>query len=687
MIEEKAFPQLVPGQQIDQYVLEEQIGSGGMGVVFAARQAHMDRRVAIKFLPDVDNNVESVRRFEREVRMISQLEHPHILPVYAYGEAFGAPYIVMRYMPGGTLTDQVNKGAITLQIALKIIDQVSGALDYAHEQTIIHRDIKPSNIFLDERYYAYLADFGLAKTMTGDHDLTKTEDGISGTPDYMSPEQVRGIRLDGRADIYSLGIICFQLLSGRLPYMGKSPMDTVMMQINAAIPSMHQIVPLFPPEIDTVFQRVLAKKVSERYENAKGFADDLNYVLRDVDKSLHLDKLTSMKPAHVLSPPTEVSQQFEPEGQETRENQRVSDPTIVGVRGPVVPTPTVKEPAKPAGRNLLIPILAIATVLTGAVLAWLGYEIFTNPFRNIPSQSYSVNVSPFELLLDDQNRLWIAGINQELVLAVNGDCRAEPTLCAQPVTSIGVDSRPHQLALGADGRVLVGHQLNAGLRILAADGSSELIDVKEIPTDFVVVGQNVWMTSGRELLEVDQAGEILFRVEVGALPRAVAVLNGDLWVAVEGDGRLKAIDLASKTLLPDKELVLTQSADRFIPLIADAPSDSLFAALSKDNLVNEVDGSSGEIRRQYTTLDRPIDLWIAFDKLWVLNESGVDIFNLDDGQRLDRLILEDRPSAAEMIICGEGCAELWIAYESSQTVEYYDLSSALDGLDRFTILP
>ncbi|MEM7798913.1 MAG: hypothetical protein AAF633_06980, partial [Chloroflexota bacterium] len=314
-------------------------------------------------------------------------------------------------------------------------------------------------------------------------------------------------------------------------------------------------------------------------------------------------------------------------------------------------------------------------------------EIYTNPFRNLQAEFHPLEISPFDLILDRDNRLWVAGINQQQVQALTGECKLAISACGQIVSTNDVDSRPHRLVLRDDGRVIVGHQLNAGLKVIGADGFLETIDVKEIPTDFTIDGSTIWMTSANELLEVDPSGEVLTRLEIGALPRAVAILGSTLWVAVEGDGRLKAVDIPSKMEVPNKEVLLTQSADRFIPLLADPAENRLFAALNKDNLVFEIDGTTATEIRQYSTTDRPVEMWLAFEKLWVLTESSLDIFDTADGRRLDHLPLSGRPSSAEMIVCGPSCAELWVAFESTSELAYYDLSDSLDNLDRFTILP
>src|SRR5512137_2289755 len=181
------------GRTFGQYQLIEPISSGGMATIYKAYQPGLDRVVAIKVLPEfLLDQPGFLERFRIEAQAIAKLDHPHILPVYDYGEAERTPYLVMKYVPGGTLRDLMAKGAIDPRRAAPLLRQMAEALEHAHQQGVIHRDVKPSNVLLQDGGWVQLMDFGLAKMMTGSSDITASGTGV-GTPDYVSPEQAQGM--------------------------------------------------------------------------------------------------------------------------------------------------------------------------------------------------------------------------------------------------------------------------------------------------------------------------------------------------------------------------------------------------------------------------------------------------------------------------------------------------------------
>ncbi len=267
------------GQQIGQYRLVEVIGQGGMATVYRAYQPSVDRDVAIKALPrKLSEDPNFLRRYRHEARVIARLEHRSILPVYDYGEADGVPFIVMRLLEGGTLRDVLARGPIDLDLAVRIMDQVSEALDYAHSRGVIHRDLKPSNILFDERQNAYLTDFGIAKILGEASQITA--EGVIGTPSYMSPEQCQGKELTPASDLYALGVILFEMLTGRPPYQADTPLAVMYMHVRDAVPSICKIDPSLPPALDRVIAQALAKRPERRYPSAQALTTDFKRAIR-----------------------------------------------------------------------------------------------------------------------------------------------------------------------------------------------------------------------------------------------------------------------------------------------------------------------------------------------------------------------------------------------------------------------
>ncbi len=258
------------GKQLGNYRLVEMIGKGGMAAVYRATQPSVNRDVAIKIMsPSLTENEAFVQRFKNEAQVIANLEHAYILPVYDFGEEDNLLFIVMRYLPSGSLADIIGEkpDGIPLDRAITIFNQIGEALDYAHSKGIIHRDLKPGNILLDGRGTAYLSDFGIAKQIEGAENLTGTG-GVVGTPSHMAPEQGLGEKLDGRSDQYAMGVILFEMLTGRLPFTAENPMALMLKHINEPTPSPRLFNNSIPAPVESVILRLLSKEPDERYASA-----------------------------------------------------------------------------------------------------------------------------------------------------------------------------------------------------------------------------------------------------------------------------------------------------------------------------------------------------------------------------------------------------------------------------------
>ncbi|MGD9099138.1 MAG: protein kinase, partial [Anaerolineae bacterium] len=267
------------GQTLDRYEIVELIGEGGMATVYRARQPRLQRDVALKVMQPVLAADPTFRqRFEREAQTVANLRHPNILTVHDYGESDdGQLYLVVEYVRGGALRDALEQG-MALERAVEITAQVAEALDYAHGQGVVHRDVKPNNILLTRDGRPLLADFGLVKPIQSDRRLTAT--GVMlGTPDYMAPEQVQGEEVDGRADIYALGVMLYEMLTGQHPYSGETPMSVALKHLSEPMPRPSKVNPSVSPMLDEIVAKATAKSPHERYQRAGDMARALREVL------------------------------------------------------------------------------------------------------------------------------------------------------------------------------------------------------------------------------------------------------------------------------------------------------------------------------------------------------------------------------------------------------------------------
>jgi len=307
-----------------------------MATVYRARQVSMKRIVALKVLPrQFVQDDTYMQRFHREVEIVSQLEHRSIVPVHDYGEFDGQPYIVMRYMPAGSVDDLLAKGPLELDLTLKIIEQIAPALDYAHTKGVLHRDLKPSNILLDDSGDAYLTDFGIARVL-GENPggISITTHNVVGTPAYMSPEQAQGQPLDSRSDIYALGVTLFEIVTGRRPFQADTPYGVAVLQVTSPPPAPRSIRPDLPIAVEQVIYRTMKKKPDERYRNALAVAEALSRALEPASSSVHDTQPGIPRPTKPI-------------------RQRQAEKAAVRPATPAPPPPTPRTP--PRSRPVIAP--------------------------------------------------------------------------------------------------------------------------------------------------------------------------------------------------------------------------------------------------------------------------------------------------------------------------------------------
>lgn len=275
------MPDLI-GRSFGRYHIIEPLGEGGMAAVYRALDTTLERDVALKVIrTDKVTDPQFITRFEREAKALARLSHPHIVKINDFGEQEGVPYLVMEFLPGGTLKQKQGK-ALPYQEVARLLAPVARALEYAHEKDVIHRDVKPANILLTDRSLPMLSDFGIAKFFKADSTvLTGTGVGI-GTPEYMAPEQSQGHKVDHRADIYALGVVFYELLTGRRPYEADTPIAVIIKHINDPLPSPRQFVPELPYGVEQVIIKALQKDPASRYQDMGKFAEALEKLSHDI---------------------------------------------------------------------------------------------------------------------------------------------------------------------------------------------------------------------------------------------------------------------------------------------------------------------------------------------------------------------------------------------------------------------
>jgi serine/threonine-protein kinase len=267
-------------KMIGRYEIVNELGRGGMATVYLAYDPTLEREVALKLLPNYfAHDPEFSARFEREAKTVAALEHNAIVSMYDYGEDGEWPYFVMRLMKGGSLKERIEKGTMALSEAVEIVRRVAGALDKAHARGIVHRDLKPGNIMFDEDGEAYLGDFGIVKLAASSESYTRTGNTL-GTPAYMSPEQADGRPdIDGRSDVYGLGIILYEMLAGTAPFVHESMPRLLVMHLTQPIPNILEARPELPAALQSVIDKALAKERDDRYATASELAEATMAVL------------------------------------------------------------------------------------------------------------------------------------------------------------------------------------------------------------------------------------------------------------------------------------------------------------------------------------------------------------------------------------------------------------------------
>ncbi len=493
------------GQNLGRYHVIEQLGQGGMASVYKAFDTTLERFVAIKIIrTDKQEGTEQnefLKRFQREAKALAQMDHPYILKVLDYGEQAGTPFLIMPFVMGGTLKEKMGH-PMPYREAAALLAPVAQALDYAHQRKIIHRDVKPANILITESNSPLLSDFGIAKILESKDSTQLTATGVGiGTPDYMAPEQWMG-KADPRTDIYSLGIIFFQMVTGRLPFSADTPAAVLIKHMQDPLPRPASLVPDLPEAVEQVIFKALAKEPENRFQDMKAFADALGKLAVGDQGSL-----------------TAVSRGMA---------SAMANATVVSMHRPLVQAPVVAAPVKKktAGWKIGLIAVGIVAVLVFVIVLLAGGFYFAS---RMATQSKPTTVAT------------LVGEGTQGVATSPGALLFEPpqTQVASPVATS--KSTPFQSIQGFPSDVPILKQNNGDLVTSVNQGGTIYMFTTSMPlqqiTDFYKSG-------------MDSNGWKIMQTSTGP--------NMTMWVFSKGDSRYVSVTIESPSGKPIQVMIMIQ---------------------------------------------------------------------------------------------------------------------------------
>lgn len=638
---------LVPGQILGQYRIIQKIGEGGMGAVYTAEQPSIPRTVVIKVLSGAFSEFADARdRFRRELDMITRLEHPHILPVYDFGDVDGNPYIVMRFMTAGTLHDRLKRSTFGRGEALRVLEQIARALDFAHDQGIVHRDLKPGNVLLDESGNAYLADFGLAKSVGGTRDLTATGS-VLGSPAYMSPEQARGDKLDRRSDVYSFAVLVYQALSGHLPFDADDAWGFITKHISEAPVPIRQYAPDLSTAVEDVLENGLAKDREARPERATDLISDVRQAMS--------------APAGERRAATQATTRAVAAASASAPSRTLIGPTE-SAAAPVAATRGARSPWR---LLVLLALGVFGALVVGGLVAgvlFLGRDALFGP----QVFSYAAGESPRALLLSGQS-LWVVNFFGSSVtkLAASG-CGASQNSCGDSIGTYSVDELP--VALAFDGEHLwSASSLKQSLSMLDPDTGQVVASyaLPHVPSALLWADSFLWTANAiaGTVTQVSLDGQVEADTPVGQGPSALAFDGSSLWIANKEGKSLVRMDPVTSQVAETIEL-------KGEPLAVVFDGRVLWVALGDLGQVIQVDPQTGVVGAVVDTRADPSALVFDGESLWAAAPKAGKVFRISPtGAKVTKTItVAGAPIALQSLSCGNGCWDIWTADESADTV-------------------
>ena len=409
------------GTKLGPYEVQDFIGQGAMGVVYRAYHSALERTGAVKVMQAITPDPDTVARFRHEAQAIARLRHPNIVDVYDFGEFQGTPYMIVEYVPGGSLAAKMAHGPLDRATVLRYLRGIAAGLDYAHGHGVVHRDIKPANVLLTDDESPVLADFGLAKLMQGSS--LKSMTGVTtGTPAYMAPEQVTGGQVGPAADRYSLATIAYEMLAGVIPFDGEALMELLYAQVHRYPSAPSARDQSLSPQVDAVIMRGLAKNPSERWESCTAFVDALEAALKNEPAP------AAMAPTMVMAPPVAATRPIASPAVVEKPARR-PQPATVAMAFPATPAAEPAQAttphARPGRRRRLVlgvaAILVLLLVLGVCAAVAQATTLSLNPIRVAAGGTVTVTATHVPANQVGEIQLWSVVTTYPFRASANGD--------------------------------------------------------------------------------------------------------------------------------------------------------------------------------------------------------------------------------------------------------------------------
>jgi YVTN family beta-propeller protein len=636
---------LTTGSILGDFQIEESVGRGGMGLVYRAVQLSLSRPAAVKVIGEAFAQDPVFReRFVRESRIAASIDHPNVIPVYAAGEHDEVLYLAMRFVEGSSLRELLQQhGAYRPRRAASIVAQVASALDAAHERGLVHRDVKPGNILVTRgrTEHVYLSDFGLTKRSTSDSGLTVSGQWV-GTLDYVAPEQLRGDQVDGRADIYALGCVLYETLTGQVPFPREDDVSKLWAHIADAPPSALRLAPSVPTPLAAVAERAMQKNPADRFSTAGDFRRAALAAV-GADDDLDDDSVGATSPAS------------------TRAG---------GLTRPTAALPTAAPRKRRRWTSAAVAVAALAAIAVAAVVLLGGDE--SGPAGEKPRPS----VEPVGTIVGDPVRFGgrpvALGAGSEFVWVLDKARGLIFSISQQRNLAIGrpieVGGRPSFLALSPASIWVAGTDTNELIRVDARSRTvADRIPVGRRPVSIGLSPGEAWVVNQGDgtVVEVDTARRQVVGdpVRVGRVPVNAVVGAGSAWVTNSADDTVTRIDGATHAVVATIPV-----GDR--PMGITTSGESVWVANRGDDTVSRIDVTTNRVMATTRVGDRPLHIKVGHGGVWLPNSGDGTVAFIS--RATDRLVGRPIHVARGVARVAVGFDAVWAVSPVERTVTRID---------------